>query len=338
MGTNDHAYKLLFSHAKMVEELLRGFVHEDWVEQVDFSTLEKCNASYVTDDLRERHDDVIWRVQLRNQWLYVYLLIEFQSEVDRLMGIRIMTYLGLLYQDLSRTGEVRPGGLFPPVLPIVLYNGRPRWTAPTDVAELIAPGPGKLRDYLPRLRYLLIEEGAVPPASLAARNLVASLFALERCRTPRQIKETLEHLIHWWREPEQTGLRRSFTVWIGRVLLPGKVPGHQFPEFQELQEVPPMLEETVKEWVQEWKAQGLAEGRAEGRAEGLAEGLAKVLAKSREIARLLLQRGDPPEEVARITGLSLEEVRAIAQRPCHLADEATPYQATPPDGKKPEQL
>jgi len=27
----------------------------------------------------------------------------------------------------------------PPVLPIVLYNGRPKWTAKTEVADLIVP-------------------------------------------------------------------------------------------------------------------------------------------------------------------------------------------------------
>ena len=36
---HDHSYKLLFSHAEMVADLLRGFVHEDWVAQLDFSSL-----------------------------------------------------------------------------------------------------------------------------------------------------------------------------------------------------------------------------------------------------------------------------------------------------------
>lgn len=45
----------------MVESLLRDFVTEDFVRDLDFSTLEHCAGSYVTDDLRERHDDVIWR-------------------------------------------------------------------------------------------------------------------------------------------------------------------------------------------------------------------------------------------------------------------------------------
>ncbi len=57
---HDHAYKHLFSHPQMVADLLRGFVHELWVAGLDFASLEKVNGSYVTDDLREREDDIIW--------------------------------------------------------------------------------------------------------------------------------------------------------------------------------------------------------------------------------------------------------------------------------------
>ena len=43
----------------------------------------------------------------------------------------------------------------------VLQNGDPRWSAATDIAQLIEPPPGKLRDYKPQLRYLLLDEGAI---------------------------------------------------------------------------------------------------------------------------------------------------------------------------------
>jgi hypothetical protein len=36
---HDTGYKLLFSHARVVEDLLRGFVGEDWVEGLDYTTL-----------------------------------------------------------------------------------------------------------------------------------------------------------------------------------------------------------------------------------------------------------------------------------------------------------
>jgi len=40
------------------------------------------------------------------------------------MAVRILTYLGLLYQDLLQTKKIRPDEKLPPVLPIVLYNGK----------------------------------------------------------------------------------------------------------------------------------------------------------------------------------------------------------------------
>ncbi|MDD5037695.1 MAG: Rpn family recombination-promoting nuclease/putative transposase, partial [Methylococcaceae bacterium] len=57
MAPHDLSYKHIFSHAEVVEDLLRGFVHEDWVGQIDYGSLEKVGGSYVTDDLREREDD-----------------------------------------------------------------------------------------------------------------------------------------------------------------------------------------------------------------------------------------------------------------------------------------
>jgi hypothetical protein len=66
---HDQSYKRLFSHPKMVEDLLRGFVHEAWVEQLDFATLEVFKDSFVSDDLIERSDDIIWRMRWGEKWL-----------------------------------------------------------------------------------------------------------------------------------------------------------------------------------------------------------------------------------------------------------------------------
>jgi hypothetical protein len=52
MGDRDRGYRKLFSHPDMVRDLLKGFVHEEWVAELDFSTLERQNGSYISDDLR----------------------------------------------------------------------------------------------------------------------------------------------------------------------------------------------------------------------------------------------------------------------------------------------
>jgi putative YhgA-like transposase len=244
-----------------VEDLIRGFVHEEWVAGLDFSSLEKVPFRFVADDLRSRESDVVWRIRWGgDRWLYIYLLLEFQSTVDPFMAVRLLTYVGLLYQDLIRTGVVRPGDKLPPVLPLVLYNGDRRWRAAEDLAELVLDVPPGLEIYQPRLRYFLLDEGRIAPEDLGLQNLAAALFRLERSRTPAEVEQVLMALLDWLRETEQAELRRSFATWLVRVLLPARLPGVEIPKVMELQEVKSMLEERVKEWTQEWERNGFEKG------------------------------------------------------------------------------
>jgi len=84
---HDTGYKLLFAHPEMVRDLLIGFVPEPWVQTLDFSTLERVNASYVSEKGDARHEDMVWKVRFENHWLYVYLLLEFQAQPDRWMAL-----------------------------------------------------------------------------------------------------------------------------------------------------------------------------------------------------------------------------------------------------------
>ena len=83
------AYKRLFSRPGMVRDLLRGFAARDWSGTLDFDSLTPLPASYVSRDLRQRHGDLVWRVRFGGErWLYLVLLLEFQSGVDRAMTVR----------------------------------------------------------------------------------------------------------------------------------------------------------------------------------------------------------------------------------------------------------
>jgi hypothetical protein len=278
MDDHDTGYRLLFSHPEMVRDLLTGFVPESWVAELDFDTLEKVNGSYVTDDLRSRCADVIWRVRWGKHWLYLYLLLEFQSTVDPYMAVRIMDYAALLYQDLIRTRQLGDTGHLPPIVPLVLYNGRPRWQAATDIGDLVFPVYGELARYQPRLRYLLLDEGRFQDQDLAPlRNLVAALFRLENSRDAAAIQRILRHLTDWLHAPQQAGLRRSFTEWLRRVLLPGRLPGITIPAMQELQEVDDMLAERVQEWYAEYERKGRQAGMAQGMEKGRSDEARRIL-------------------------------------------------------------
>lgn len=276
MSQHDHSYKHLFSHKEMVADLLTGFVDQPWVQELDLNTLEKLNASYVTDDLRERADDVVWRVRFRDHWLYVYLLID----VDKYMAVRLLTYVGLLYQDLIKSRQLPADGMLPPVFPVVLYNGSKPWHAAHALSDLIQPVPDTLQPYQPNLRYLLINEREYADDELAAlHNLVATLFQLENSATVQHIARLVGNLVTWLAAPEQQSLNRAFTVWLNRVLLPAKAVGQPIANVENLFEVRTMLAERVLEWTKEWKEQGLQQGRQEGLQMGEVVVLKRLLAK-----------------------------------------------------------
>ncbi len=88
---HDHPYKELFTHPELIADLLL-LAHADLAAELDLSSLDRRNGTYVSDDWRERENDVIWRVGWRGRNLYIYVLIEFQSTVDADMVVRMMTY------------------------------------------------------------------------------------------------------------------------------------------------------------------------------------------------------------------------------------------------------
>ena len=253
--------------------------------------------------MRERHQDRVWRVRYRHRWLYVLVLLEFQSTVDRTMpapeclcrgAVRVLAYSALLYQDLLRTGA-EP---LPPVLPIVLYHGPGRWTAATEVAELAAPSGAFLAPYQPAQRYCLLDLGDYTDAPLPhGRNLVAALIRLERSRSGEDAVAVLGALDAWLSESGNEALRRAVSEWIRQVYAPRRSAMPAPPEMENRTEGQPMLRERVQEW--------MAEKWAEGHAEGQVELMRRMAARKfgGETAERLVERLKPvhdPERLAEI--------------------------------------
>ena len=221
--------------------------------------------------------------------------------------MRMLVYVGLLYQGFVKERHFTTGPKLPPVFPLVLYNGIRPWRAPQEAAELIEALPGGLARYRPNLRYLLLDEGSYAEQDLPlSKNLAAALFRMENSRAPEELRTLVRTLAQWIHAPEQASLRRAFTVWLKRVLLPGRLPQVKLPEITDLSEIDNMLAERVQEWTQQWKAEGREEGRKEGRKEG----------EITLMIRLLENRFSPLDETtrARLEAADTEQLLRWSER------------------------
>jgi predicted transposase/invertase (TIGR01784 family) len=323
MGETDKAYKLLFGHKEMVASLLHDFVQEAAVVDLDLDTLEPWPGEHVSESLRERIDDRIWRLRWKDaDWCYVFVILEFQSTPDRWMAARILSYTAQLWLDLIDAHELGASDLLPPVLPIVLYNGSRAWTAPLDVSGLLAPEASRLEKYQPRQRYFLLDEGRTETGD--GDGLSAYLLRLEQVESIDGLRQGIKALRERLADKRYDRLRRVFAVFLSRVVLRRTGLLHEdIPELTDLQEVDNMLEESVDRWSDEILRKGILQGHAEGRQEGLAEGRQAGLAEGRQAGLVegrqamvanMVRAGFSDEQISVALGLSMEDTRKLLTR------------------------
>ena len=282
---HDEVYKRLFAFPRMVEDLLRGFVGGEWIDDIDFSTLRKLSAEYIGEELRRRHGDTVWRVHRREDGLPLLVLLEFQSTADPDMALRVLEYTALLYRELKRNEALGPEGKRPAVLPVVLYNGESPWTAAVEVGELIIPVGPTLAPCQPSQRYLVLDERHMEEDDLPSHNLVTAVVGLERSRSPADLVRVVEALRQWRRVPRDDELMRVFVDWMLRLMK--RFTPHEEQELapaRTLEEVQMTLEERVSQWPAQWVQEGLERGLEQGLEQGLERGLEHERALLRRMA------------------------------------------------------
>lgn len=232
MGTrHDSAFRELFAHPESMRELIASFLPPEWSAHLDLASFERVNASYAVGDDVQRHSDMVWRVLLQGRWLYLYLLMEFQSAPDPWMAIRMRVYSGLLHQDLIKRNELPAPGRLPPILPIVLYTGQRPWRAARCMSGLVMSGLDGMPSAGEAEEYVLLD---IPRILSEKGNLMEPLAALLGLRFVRARKfgrGVLGAIGKWLDDSESAELRRTVLAWI-QFSLPGEATGSTLMQLQ----------------------------------------------------------------------------------------------------------
>ena len=305
----DATYKTIFSHRFMVEELMRWLVADlhgaaGLVDVLDLSGMERMQEQSVTSGAGGQHgyaNDIVWQAPIRHRpqggegWQSLVVMLEFQSTVDYGMALRIRNYVDSLHMERWRGRRVRRRDRLAPVLPIVLYRGRPRWTAAARVIDLVTPGAmgegGKDAGVASRASalfagdgYLLLDTLRLGPEDLNDANAAALLAGLEnlwRARIPAQLAALRARLD----EPELAPLREVVFRWVQHL---AKRRNRMDLGMEDMAEIDRMHESGETEAyfaarLRAWQDEYRAEGRAQGIERGIEQGLERGLAAERAL-------------------------------------------------------
>nr|WP_288101757.1 Rpn family recombination-promoting nuclease/putative transposase [Halomonas sp.] len=312
---HDTGYKELFSYPEFVQQLIEGFAPAEMAELMDFSTLKNHSGNYITPLFEEKFEDVVWSVEVTwqgvTQQVFLYILLEFQSSVDRTMPIRLMHYVACFYDHLLKNGTTTPHKGLPPILPIVLYNGSENWTARRDIYDMVRPEPPAfLQVYQPHLRYYLVDEGRYTDEELCLRQTpLSGVFSIEKASTNRKgLQQAVDRIVAIIQaDPNKERIDKIITRWLKRHLqrLGAEV---NLDQLNSLVEDKDMLAENLENWAQQ-------ERRAERQKvlqeteQRLREAEKRALEEKRETVRHLLAFGVlSDEQIAEATGLAVDEI------------------------------
>ena len=250
--------------------------------------------------MRQRHGDMMWRVPRRRDAsddapVNLIVVIEFQSTVDQGMATRMGDYCRMVRESPAVRGREEPP---PAVLPLLVYNGNPRWTAPGAVTELPTWSSKAQRTLAPfqQWDYVLLSlqqqlEVDDKLGHLPLANRSAATMRLQMERTPAGLVARLRAEWARFRGAADKETRKVLHLWAGALLAEMDAAKSTLPSENELDGIEELTGETGEEhmatvsqaryaeWLDGIRARHVAEGRIEGRVEGERTVLRKQVAR-----------------------------------------------------------
>jgi predicted transposase/invertase (TIGR01784 family) len=312
---HDKGYKQLLTNKKTFLELIRTFVQEEWVNEIDEDRLILVDKSYVLEDFSEKEADVVYRLRMKERDVIFYILLELQSTVDFLMPFRLLQYMVQIwretYNNTPKEERERKGFRLPAIVPAVLYNGKNSWSAKMNFREMLADHEKFGRRVLDFSYILFNVNGYSDQELYEMTNLISSVFLLDQTMTHKELISRLRKSIRVLRKltPDEF---RQFIVWLKNVIKP-KMSGQLQKEIDRIMEETNQsevefmimnLEVTLDEMQQQAEARGVEKGKAEGLKEG-------ELRKAIDTARVALKKGFSIDDIVEITGLDKNIVQKL---------------------------
>ena len=306
---HDSGYKRLFSNKTIFRQLIQTFVEEEWVRRLDFERAERLDKSFVSEHYKETEADIIYKVPLldSDKVVYLALLIEFQSTVQRFMILRTLQYKCNFYMDFVLANKGERDLMLPALFPLVLYNGEDKWTAPANIDQLIETEVD-LGQYGLHFEHLVIAENAYGKEWLAKiDNIIAALFLAEAHYDLPLLLEKLLSLYDM--EPDRQALM-LFINWFRQLAAHGRLQSADFAQIEE--------QDLTREEVKSMLIKALEREREvifdSGKKEGFDSGRKNTLS---QIIHNMTAKGFSQETIAQLLTLTVAEVEQFL-------DEAPP--------------
>lgn len=194
----DSSSKIIFDDPTLCSQFLRDYVDLPYLKDVRPEDIEDVSEQYVSLFAEERNSDRVKRVHINGGSTPFFLvsLIEHKTSPDYNVCMQMFRYMVHIWETYEREAEKIQRGmakredfLYPPILPVVYYEGARKWNVPLDFRSRIREGKtfGK---YIPDFAYYLVPLRDYSNEALMARKDEISLVMIvNKLQTAEDIED-----------------------------------------------------------------------------------------------------------------------------------------------------
>ena len=275
-------------------EFLQSFIKLDILKDVTPDDVEDITERLISLLAEQKDGDTIKRINLKNNIpLFVIAIVEHESKVNFRASFKMLLYIALILNNYEK--EVNKDSKdtytkdfkYPPILPIIFYDGTDEWTAETNFLHRTEMSD-IFEKYIPKFEYELVSLRDYSFADLAKFENVLSLFMMmDKLKTAETFselgklpKEYVERLSDMNVPPHLMRLLvRVVNVLLSKINVPQNEIEKMVNKIDE-RGVSAMLsieDYDVQETRREARLEGIQEGLLEGKQEGMIEQLVKLI-------------------------------------------------------------
>jgi len=162
-NAKDNCLKLILGEHELFSEFLRDFINIDILKAVDPADVEDITERFIPLFMDQKDSDVVKRINLKgDRPFFVISIVEHESEVNYRSSFKMLQYIALVLNDYEKEINAANNKIsytkdfkYPPVLPIVFYDGAGKWAAETNFLHRTEMS-GVFEKYIPKFEYELI--------------------------------------------------------------------------------------------------------------------------------------------------------------------------------------
>lgn len=307
---HDAVFKHLLSHRATARDFLDIHLPAPLRALCNLNTLQLESGSFIDDELRASHSDILYSLQTQAGEGYIYLLIEHQSSADRHMAFRLMRYAIAAMQRHLDKGHTQ----LPLVIPLLFYHGSVSpWPYPMCWLAGFAD-PDVARQIYSK-DFHVVDITTTPDNEIMRHRRVAMLELLQKHIRQRDMMDLHEQLVSLlalgYTSRRQLKTLLHYLLQAGNAADPVAFLRHlaqsvpRRPHKETLMNIAQFLEDRGHQ-------QGLKQGLEQGLEQGLQQGIEQGEQQTAErIARAMLANGLDLLLVAKLTGLAPERLALL---------------------------